>query len=86
MGVSEVFDEGNSTFSADDPAFLDTVLVECPEGLAREVILDFRTAEQDNRMLGLEITLAMTFSRPRFSVLQEPQRAAPASQRPFSSR
>ena len=25
-------------------------------------------------MLGLEITLAMTFSRPRFSVLQEPQR------------
>src|SRR5512136_253048 len=38
------------------------------------------------RILGSEMTFAMTFSRPRFSVLQEPQMAAPASQSPFSSR
>ena len=43
MGFSEVFDEGNSAFSADDPAFLDPVLVECPEGLAGEVAFDFST-------------------------------------------
>src|SRR5512136_193623 len=38
------------------------------------------------RILGSEMTFAMTFSRPRFSVLQDPQIAAPASQSPFSSR
>src|SRR5512136_3217374 len=38
------------------------------------------------RMFGLEMMLAMTFSRPRFSVLQDPQMAAPFSQIPFSSR
>src|SRR5512145_2622992 len=39
-----------------------------------------------NLMLGLAMTLAMTFSRPRFSVLQDPHSAAPASQMPCSSR
>src|SRR5512136_1456431 len=39
-----------------------------------------------NLIFGLEMTLAMTFSRPRFSVLQEPHNAAPASQMPCSSR
>src|SRR5512139_4210709 len=38
------------------------------------------------RMFGLEMIFAMTFSRPRFSVLQDPQIAAPLSQIPFSSR
>jgi len=37
-------------------------------------------------MFGLEMIFAMTFSSPRFSVLQEPQSAAPASQMPCSSR
>ena len=37
-------------------------------------------------MFGFEMMFAMTFSSPRFSVLHEPQIAAPASQMPCSSR
>ena len=51
--IIEVLDEGNSTFSADDPAVLDSTLVECGEGLAGEVTLDFSTTEQDEPDVGV---------------------------------
>jgi len=53
MGVVEVFDERNSAFRADDPSFLDAVLVESDESLGGEVSLHFSTYEEGEPDVGV---------------------------------